>query len=179
MFAYCNNNPVARVDSNGEYPLQAAFEFLGAWLFGKKDERHYSNNSRISRELKKSKTMRSIVDKAIDDYRSGQSTPPGTGELTANEDGYELYLSTQHFSYTVDVATETRSVGFGRWKHEEIRHTATVVVSDIYNFDSLRDWNSFGNIMNNIAYLYHLAGGGNDFAWTATYTYSTKWTDKA
>ena len=54
--------------------------------------------------------------------------------------------------------------------------TATVTVHDTYNFDTYREWNSFGNAMNNLAYSFHGWGGGNDFEWFATYTYSTKWT---
>lgn len=88
-----------------------------------------------------------------------------------------MYLSTQHFDYTITVEEETRTAGIWWWKHEETRYTATVKVHDIYNFDAFRAWNSFGNTMNNIAYAYHVLGGGNDFEWFATYTYSTEWMD--
>ena len=177
MFAYCNNNPIMYTDSTGCYPLQTAFEFLETWLTGDEDEQNYSEESRIVKQLKKSKKMQSYIDSAIENYKSGQSTTTGYGEFTAGEDGYELYLSTQHFDYTITVAEETRTVGIWFWKHEETRYTAAVTVHDTYNFDTFREWNSFGNTMNNLAYAYHILGGGNDFEWFATYTYSTKWTD--
>ena len=56
-------------------------------------------------------------------------------------------------------------------------NVCTVTVDDTYNFDTIREWDSFGNTMNNLAYLYHFLGGGNDYEWVTTYTYSTKWTD--
>ena len=68
-------------------------------------------------------------------------------------------------------------VGILWWKHEETRYVATVLVYDEYDFDNLREWDGFGNIMNNIAYEYHMLGGGHDYEWSATYTYATKWTD--
>lgn len=58
---------------------------------------------------------------------------------------------------------------------KKTRYIATVEVSDTYNFDEFRDWNSFGSVANNLAYLYHLLGGGYDYAWTATFTQATKW----
>ena len=120
--------------------------------------------------------MQSYIDTAIGNYKNGQSITSGTGEFTAKEDGYELYLSTQHFSYYITVIEEVRTVGFWFWKHEEVRYTAIVVVNDTYNFDCEREWDSFGNIMNNLAYFYHKNGGGNDFEWYATYSYTTNWT---
>ena len=123
--------------------------------------------------------MQSYIDSAIDDYKAGQPFKTGTGEFKPEEDGNELYLSTQHFDYTITVEEETRTAGVLWWKHEETRYTATVTVHDTYNFDKIREWNSFGNIMNNLALIYHLLGGGNDYEWFATYTYSTEWTDAA
>jgi hypothetical protein len=127
--------------------------------------------------------MQSFIDAAIDKHKSGdvnidgQATTTGTGECTAEEDGYELYLSTQHFDYSITVVKETRTKGILWWKHEEVRYKAIVSVHDTYNFDKFRECNSFGNVMNNLAYSHHILGGGNDFEWYATYTYSTKWTD--
>ena len=175
LFAYCKNNPVKNVDITGHYPLEAAFVFLETWLNGNGSIQNYTVKSRIVKKLKKSKKMQSYVGKAIDNYKAGQSITSGYGEFTAAEDGYELYLSTQHFSYTVTIAEESRTTDFWWWKHTEARYTATVVVHDIYNFDKLREWNSFGNVMNNIAFLYNALGGGRDYEWFATYKYSTKW----
>ncbi len=173
MFVYCLNNPIMNVDYTGCYPLKAAFEFLSTWLFGDGSTQYYSEDSRIVKKLKKSSKMQGIIDSAIDNYKNGIDTPPGTGEFTS-DDGYELYLSTQHFSYEITVTEETRTKGFWFWKREQKRYTATVVVHDVYNFDSYREWNSLGNIMNNLAYAYSFIGG-NDYEWYATYTYSTKW----
>ena len=178
MFAYCGNNPMKYSDYAGFYPLQVAFDFLDTWLNGDGEDQHYSEGSRIVKQLKKSKKMQSFIDSAIDKYIAGQTAPTTkTGEFTSEEDGYELYLSTQQFDYTITVVKETRTVGIWWWKHEEIRYTASVIVHDTYNFDSIRTWNSFGNIMNNFAHIYHNLGGGNDFDWFAAYTHSTKWTD--
>lgn len=61
-------------------------------------------------------------------------------------------------------------------KRTQIQYTATVTVHDTYDFD-LKEWDGFGNWMNNLAYVYHIFGGGNDFEWFATYKYSTGWVD--
>ena len=55
------------------------------------------------------------------------------------------------------------------------RYCATVMVYDEYNFDEYRKGLTFGNVMNNIAYGYYNAGGGNDYDWYAIYTYYTEW----
>ena len=162
-------------DSTGCYPLQTAFELLNTWLLDDEEVQYYSKGSRIVKQLKKSKQMQSYIDSAIDNYKEGQSLTIGTGEFKAEEDGYELYLSTQHFDYTISVEEEKRTVGFWLWKHEEKRYTATAIVHDKYNFDAFREWDGFGNIMNNLAYAFSIFGGGNDYDWYANYTYSTKW----
>ena len=175
MFAYCDNNPVAYIDPIGSYPLQAAFEFFWNWLTGDGGEsQHYEEDSRIVKKLKKSKKMRQIVDSAIENYKVGQPVTSGESEFTS-ADGKELYLSTQQFYYTVTVEEQTRTKGWWIFKREQIRYVATVTVEDTYNFDSFREGTGVGTIMNNIAYLYHLLGGGHDYEWSATYTYSTKW----
>ena len=177
MFAYCLNNPIIYTDTTGCYPFEAAFEFLEEWLTGDGTTQRYSGKARIVKKLKKSKKMKAHIKTAIENYKNGQSTTTGTDEFTAGDDGYELYLSTQHFDYTITVTEETRTAGSLWWKHEEVRYIATVTVHDTYNFDTLREWDGFGNIMNNLAYIYHFLGGGKDFEWYATYTYATKWED--
>ena len=176
MLSYCNNNPVKYIDSKGYYPLETALDFLFNWLIGDEDEENYSEGSSIVNRLKESKKMQTYIEDAIDNYESGQSITTGYGEFTAAEDGTDLYLSTQHFDYTITVTKETRTASIFSWQGEVTRYTATVTVHDTYNFDSYRAWNSFGNILNNIAYAYHTYVGGNDFEWFATYTYSTPWT---
>ena len=173
LYAYCSNNPVMNVDFTGCYPLQAAFELLFTWLTGDGSVQNYSSSSRIVKKLKKSKKMQKIINNELENHKNGKEVLSGTSEFTP-EDGYELYLSTQHFDYTITVTEQTRTRGFWFWKREQKRYVANVVVHDTYNFDSYRDWNSFGNIMNNIAYAYSHIGGA-DFEWYATYTYSTKW----
>ena len=177
MFAYCNNNPVVYCDPNGFILVPAAFEFLDTWLIGDGSKQYYDEDSDIVKALKKSRKMQSLINNAIDNYRAGIENKSGTGEFTHAEDGWELYLSTQHFSYEITVESETRTIGFWFWKHDEIRYVATVVVYDIYNFDSLRPWDGFGNMLNNGAYILNVFGIGNDYTWYATYTYSTRWED--
>ena len=163
-------------DATGCYPLQTAFEFFDKWLNGDGEEENYSKDSRIVKLIKKSKKMKAYIQLAIANFEAGQSVTTGYGEFTREEDGDELYLSTQHFDYTITIVKEFRTVGFFR-PREMMCYRATITVHDTYNFDSLREWEGFGNVMNNLAYIYHVFGGGNDFEWSATYTYSTKWTD--
>ncbi len=177
MFAYCNNNPVNYCDASGQYALQAAFELFYTWIDGDGTTQYYSENSRMVKLLKKSSKMQKYIYQALENYViKDEKVTRGTGEFTGSEDGYELYLSTQHFTYCISVTEERRTRGFWFWKHEEVRYTATVTVYDTYDFDEFRDWNSFGSIMNNLAYIYSFFGG-NDYDWYATYTYTTEWTD--
>ena len=176
MFVYCYNNPIMYKDTSGYFPW-TAFEMLNTWLNGDGTDQYYSKKSRIVKQLKKSSKMQAAINTAIENYKAGQSVTFGYGEFTSEEDGWDLYLSTQHFSYTITVEKETRTVGFLWWKHKEERYVATVEVYDRYDFNNLREWNSFGNIMNNLAYIYHIFGGGDDYEWFATYTYTTKWED--
>lgn len=175
MFAYCNNNPVIYTDILGDLPLPTAFDFLDRWFNGDGSEQNFGDDSNIVKALKKSNKMRSLIDQAIENFKSGISNEPGSAEFTHEEDGWDLYLSTQHFNYEIDVVEETRTKGFWFWKHEEVRYTATVVVYDVYNFDNLRSGFSLGNILNNGAYILNVLGVGNDYEWYATYTFSTKW----
>ena len=167
-----------KTDSTGNYPLQAAVELLYIWLTGNGEDQYFGQWSRMVRVLKKSDTMNSLIESAIDTYIStGKSFFADTHEFKADSGEDELYLSTQHFKYEITIAQETRTAGILWWKHEEARYTANVTVYDKYNFDKIREWEGFGNIMNNLAYTYHVLGGGNDYDWYATYTYATKWTD--
>ena len=175
MFAYCNNKPTGYKDFGGNYPVAAAVDFLNTWLTGDGSKQNYSEGSSIVKALKKSDKMQEIIDEAISNYKSGERKTTGTGEFTAHKDGWELYLSTQHFDYQIDVVKETRTKGIWFWKHEEERYIAEVVVHDVYNFDSIRPWNSFGNILNNGAFILNVMGVGNDYEWYATYAYTTKW----
>lgn len=90
----------------------------------------------------------------LEDYKSGDGEYAfhGTGEFTP-EDGYELYLSTQHFDYTILICEETRTVRRVFSKKKQIRYEATVMIHDTYNFDTLRGWKGVGDILNNLAYI--------------------------
>ena len=151
---------------------------LDRWLM-EEDEKHlYGKRSRIVKLLKESPKMQKHVAEAIENKKNGKLTTSGDDEFTAAEDGWELYLSTQHYRYVIDVKEETRTIGTWLWKKEQVRYIATVVVYDTYNFDTLREWNSLGNILNNGAYIAHAFGVGNDYTWYAAYTYTSKWEDR-
>ena len=149
--------------------------FLKNWLLGDGTPKLYSDNSDIAKKLKASAKMKSLIDRAISDYKNGEIMTFDSAEFTAKDDGWDLYLSTQHFKYVITIAEEIRPSAFLRWRHTEKRYCATVMVYDKYNFDQYRKGLTFGNVMNNIAYRYYNAGGGNDYYWYAIYTYYTEW----
>ena len=183
MFAYCANNPINLLDPSGAFFLDAAFELLNQWLNGVEDEVSFAVDSAISKAMHKSKKLKEIAEKALDEFKkTGKSTSSGYGEFTADEDGWNLYLSTQHFYYDVtvryeyEIRDEIWSLLFGLTtpvRYE--RYVVTIVITDIYNFDNLRDWDGVGNCLNNIAYLAHILGTGHDYTWDVQYTYSTEW----
>lgn len=175
MYAYCNNNPVLYTDSAGCYPLQTAFEFLDRWLTGDGSKQEFTDRDQLTRKIKKSSQMQNAITEAVKQYQDGQMSASGTLNFTPDNGGYELYLGIQHCLYTINVTTETKTTGFWFWKQEKKRYVATVVISDTYDFDEIRDWNSLGSIANNLAYIYHLLGGGHNYEWTATFTQVTKW----
>ena len=176
MFAYCNNNPVRHIDSLGLFPLRAARDLLDKWVFEDEDEYYFDERSKITKSLKKSKKMETIIQNAIEAAKDGQPVTSGEGEFTASDDGWDLYLSTQHFSYTITVEKQERTIGLFK-KRDQVRYVAVVEVSDTYNFDKIREWNGIGNILNNGAYIAHGFGFGTDYEWSATYTYTTQWED--
>ncbi len=154
----------------------SAIDLFFGWLTGNGEDQTYNKESNLVKNLLKSKKMQGFIKTAIDNYRNGESITEDDAEFTRQDDGYDLYLSLQHFHYRIKVHEETRIKGFWLWKHQETRYIAEVTVTDVYNFDSLRKWNSFGNDMNNLAYIYHnVFGGGNDYAITAEYQVRTKW----
>jgi hypothetical protein len=176
MFAYCGNNPVVRMDASGYIFLDAARDLLNQWLNGDGSKQIYKSKSSIVRALKKSAKMNGYIERAINNYKSTGKSHTGllTGEFTRKADGWDLYLSTQHFSYEIFVKRETRTRGFWFWKYKQERYVATVYVYDEYDFDP-KPWKGVGNVMNNIAWILNCGGVGNDYKWTATYTSETKW----
>ena len=175
MFAYCGNNPVKRSDSSGK-SWGVALQFLDKWLWGDGSYEIYDWRSGIVGLLSSNNKIHSLVYKAYKETNSSQNHIEGTGEFTFKEDGPGLYLSTQHFNYYIyDVKKEVRVVNYIFFKKTQVRYTAKVIVYDYYNFDSVREWNSFGNIMNNIAYYMHQYGAGKDYMWYAAYIHATPW----
>ena len=71
MFAYCGNNPVCRVDPTGRFFLPVAIDLIEEWLIGDGSDKQYGEDDEISKKLKKHKKTRNVVDKAIEDYKSG------------------------------------------------------------------------------------------------------------
>ena len=176
MFVYCGNNPVIRYDPLGCFFLQTAFEFLDNWLNGNSEDMHYSDGSNIVKALRRSSKMQKLIFKAFDVYQeTGKNYFEGENEFTPKEDGYDLYLAVQKFSYSISLTEETRTTGIWFWRRKEKRYVVNVIVHDTYNFDELRKWNSFGNFMNNVAVLYDVFLGGHDFYWSANYTVFGRW----
>ncbi|MBR6825252.1 MAG: hypothetical protein IKM59_01760 [Oscillospiraceae bacterium] len=108
MFAYCSNSPVNYADHSGYFPLGAAIELLDEWLSGDGDDQLYEEDSEIVKALNKSDKMHRFIDWAIDNYKKGKPLSFGTEKFTADEDGYNLNLSTQQFSYVISVKKESR-----------------------------------------------------------------------
>ncbi len=176
MYSYCNGNPILCLDRTGEWPLEFAWELLLLWLEGDGSPQYYPENSRISKLLKKSKKMKNYIDLAIEAYKNGEGKYvfTGTGEFTS-EDGYELYLSTQHFNYKILVCDITETVDIMGTKITLTRYEAIVAIYDKYDFNGLNECEGVGNILNNMAYAYHMIGGGTDFERMAMYIYDTEW----
>jgi hypothetical protein len=183
MFAYCANNPINNIDRTGCFmmPLATAWEFLDTWFNGDGTIRFFNDKSNIAKRLKKSKKMKKIINDAIEKYKkTGQKYFDGVGEFTKSEDGADLYLSTQHFTYHITVLQKINivDVKFGpvfQIYDRSIKYTAIVTVQDKYNFDEIRPWQGLGNILNNMAYMLHEGGFGRDYEWFTVYTYETNW----
>ena len=185
MFAYCLNNPTNSCDHSGTFCLDAAVELLARWLFYAWDSAYFDSESAIGKALSKSEKMENLAIDAIENYNAtGKDVTTGDGEFTSDEDGWNLYLSTQHFNYIAEVQRETKSVE-EHWMYKFFpdlfatptveRFTVTIYVIDTYNFDDLRSWSSLGNILNNIAYEMNQYGVGHDYIWVAEYSYVSEW----
>ena len=202
MFAYCENNPITRSDPTGYLSvvsiggfivgviggvvvgagieviegLEAAFDLLSTWIVGDGSSQIYLDGSPIVEALQDSPKMDGHIQNAINRYESGGAAAYyGTDEFTPTEDGANLYLSTQHFSYFIAVTTEKRFRGFWDQNCKQERTVATVYVYDTYDFDP-KAWNGIGNVLNNLAYYLNYYGGtGNDYYWCAAYSYKCEW----
>lgn len=110
---------------------------------------------------------------------SGESSANYSGFLNTydldNKYDYDLSLSVGKASYSMVIEKETRTKGILWWKTEQTRYTATFTVTDTYNFDELRDWDSFGGTMNNIGLCLQAMDVIKPYDWEATFIISTKW----
>ena len=172
MYAYCANNPIMNVDPTGHF-FEVVLERLFDWLLGTGQDRTYSDFSHISQALRQSDKMQTIANNAYEEYKkTGETYFSGTGEFTS-ADGLNLYLSTQHFSYSIEFFKETKTeyifTGLFIYEQPVVKEYAIVTVYDIYDFH-MKSWDDWGNIVNNLAALAHeYLGIGRDYEWKAYY----------
>ena len=72
-------------------------------------------------------------------------------------------------SLTKEVRTTKRLF----FNYSEEHYIVEIEIWDTYDFD-LKEWNEFGNIVNNIAALLHCFEVGNDYDWRVSLTYDFK-----
>ena len=174
MFAYCGNNPANMVDANGCWPLKLPFDFLERWLNGDGSDVHYGEDSKLAKSLRYSFPVLFIIADAIKNYdETGTSISSGTIEFTPDQGGLSLYLSIQHCNYRVTVTKEIQTRKLLFFKYPEEHYIVQMEIWDTYDFD-LKEWNGFGNIVNNIAALLHCFDVGNDYDWRVSLTYDFK-----
>ena len=164
MFGYCGNNPVIHCDPTGKFFV--AMGRLFDWIFGDGEE-EFDDSSAITKKIEKSELMSKIVDNAYEQYKAtGQTFFEDNAEFTP-DNSLDLYLSLQHFHYTVTISTKSVTEKYlcGFIVREIKTHYvyATVTITDTYDFD-MKEWSGVGNILNNIACLLQQnAGIGSDY----------------
>ena len=174
MFTYCLNNPVNMVDTNGHLPLTLPLDFLKRWLNGDGSDVNYGEDSKIANSLRYSFPVLHLIADAIKNYdETGISTSSGTIEFTPDQGGVSLYLSIQHCNYKLTVTKEVRTTKRLFFNYSEEHYIVEIEIWDTYDFD-LKEWNGFGNIVNNIAALLHCFDVGNDYEWRVSLTYDFK-----
>ena len=72
MFAYCNNNPTLFSDPAGK--RISSLKLFLQWLFGKGKTKTYSDKASVGKTLKRSKTMKNIINNSIESYKRGQTS---------------------------------------------------------------------------------------------------------
>ena len=174
MFVYGNNNPIGTIDKNGEAPLKVARYLLTHWIKGKGKKLTLDKKSFVSKKIKKSSIMKTIIKEEIAKYKEGKSY--GTGRVCFNSDETDLWLGVRKASYKMTIETETKTRGFWIFKKTQTRYVANVTVSDTYNFNiGNEEGDGIGSILNNWAYWADENGIGVDYKWEAEFVYETKW----
>ena len=178
MFAYCNNNPICYSDPTG---CILAYDMFIEALEGDGSDQEYDEKSKAVRKLKKSSILIDIFLTNVEKFISSGATQFGSYHGSFSTYGAEsfndkdLSLSIGAARYIMTITKETRTSGFGWWKKEEMRYVATITVFDTYDFTEWRTDNSFGSIMNNIAYIGQIFDVVKPYDWQATFTMSTDW----
>ena len=121
--------------------------------------------------------MKEIVSNAIEQYKNGVDPSEwDSGQVTFYaDDDQDLFLAARTCSYSIDITTQKKTTGAWFWKKEKEQIVVTVTVYDLYDFTP-QAWDSFGNTINNIAWIFHVVlDVGEDYWWYATYTEKTRW----
>ena len=174
MFAYCGNNPVMYVDANGEAPLKVARYLLSYWIYGNGESLYLNKNSFVTKTIKKSKTMKEIIDSEIRKYEKGSAY--GTGNVTFKSNETDLWLGVRNASYEISITKETKTTGFWFFKKTKTRYIVSVKVYDTYNFNTGDEkGDGIGSWLNNLGYWAQKKEIGKEYYWEANYEYKTKW----
>ncbi len=178
MFAYCNNNPICFSDPTGRILTIEMFDYA---VLGDGEELYFEEESEMSKALKKSTALLKEFKKNIEKFIASGATLSGGywGTFSTYEgDSFtdkDLSLSVGSARYLMSISKETRTTGFLWWRKEESRYVADVLVWDVYDFTEWRTDDSFGSIMNNIAYIGQSMGLIVPYYWQAKFTLTTKW----
>ena len=174
MFAYCLNNPVNMVDYEGEAPLKVSRYFLTHWFFGDGESLYLDDDSFVSRKLKKSDLMVSIINAEIQQHPNGKLNIKGTNSFDSDE--IDLWLGIRGFHYELSIIKETKETGFWIFKKTKTRYVVQVKVWDTFDFDSGNETgDGLGSILNNFGFWLYENNVGVNYYWEANYVYKTKW----
>ncbi len=175
MFAYCHNNPVNFSDPDGQIPFKVAIKLLLNFFFGKGKDVKYNNNSSVSKKIKKSSTMKNLINNEVKNYsEKGNYNKSSSVTFTSKEP--DLWLGVRNASYEIDIQLETKEIGFGSFKKNLTRYVVNVKVSDIYDFNKGNEkGDGIGSILNNAGYWMQENNLGTEYYWEANYEYKTKW----
>ena len=176
MLAYCNNNPINMADFNGKKAFSVARDLFKRWCTGNGKTEYFDASSKISKALKKSKTMKTIIDAKISDYKKGIDPAEGDNTVHFKASEPDLWLGIRRADFSVTIEEETKTVGHWFWKKEKRRYIAYVTVSDNYNFNvGNESGDGLGSLLNNFGYVLQENGSGQEYHWEVSYVYYTKW----